>query len=95
MTQLSHGDGGLEKTMLRQFKPRETQISEQVMDKPKLSLEPLDQATAEEVDLLTTCFTDVNDDIIVKDDKLPKKRKDPFEGMYVIITFIFITLSSS
>lgn len=82
--------------MLRQFKPRETQISEQVvMSRADASLEPLDQATAEEVDLLTTCFTEINDDIIVKDDKLPKKRKDPFEGMYVIITFIFITLSSS
>lgn len=82
--------------MLRQFKPRETQISEQVvMSRADASLEPLDQATAEEVDLLTTCFNEINDDIIVKDDKVSKKRKDPFEGMYVIITFIFITLSSS
>lgn len=89
------GDGGLEKTMLRQFKPIETQISEHVvMSRADASLEPLDQATAEEVDLLTTSFTEINDDIIVKDDKLSKKRKDPFEGMYVI-TFIFIILSSS
>ncbi|WZZ53028.1 hypothetical protein YC2023_053135 [Brassica napus] len=76
------GDGGLEKTMLRQFKPIETQISEHVvMSRADASLEPLDQATAEEVDLLTTSFTEINDDIIVKDDKLSKKRKDPFEGM--------------
>ncbi|CAF2269620.1 unnamed protein product [Brassica napus] len=87
VTQLSHGFGmekkaSKEKTMLRQFKPRETQISEQVvMSRADASLEPLDQATAEEVDLLTTCFTEINDDIIVKDDKLSKKRKDPFEGM--------------
>ncbi|KAJ0245510.1 RNA-binding protein [Hirschfeldia incana] len=103
-TQISHGfgmerkarsdknaNGGLEKTMLRQFKPRETQISsDQVIMSRDVtgraddaSLEPLDQTTAEEVDLLTTCFTEINDDdhIIVKDDKLSKKRKDPFEGM--------------
>ncbi|KAL0802258.1 hypothetical protein Bca101_057434 [Brassica carinata] len=88
VTQISHGfgrddknkngDGGLEKTMLRQFKPRETvQISEQVTSKAKPSLELVD----EDVDLLTTCFTEIDDDIIVKDDKLSKKRKDPFEGM--------------
>ncbi|KAF8088501.1 hypothetical protein N665_0538s0002 [Sinapis alba] len=80
------GDGGFEKTMLRQFKPRENQISEQVMSRDvtgraDASFEPLDQTTAEEVDLLTTCFTEINDDIIVKDDKLSKKRKDPFEGL--------------
>ncbi|KAF3553589.1 hypothetical protein F2Q69_00015775 [Brassica cretica] len=76
------GDGGLEKAMLRQFKPIETQISEHVvMSRADASLEPLDQATSEEVDLLTTSFTEINDDIIVKDDKLSKKRKDPFEGM--------------
>lgn len=91
MTQTSHGfgmekkanrDGGLEKTMLRQFKPRETQISEEQVMRADASLEPLDQTTAEEVDLLTTCFTETDDDdIIVKDDKLTKKRKDPFEGI--------------
>lgn len=91
VTQTSHGfgmekkanrDGGLEKTMLRQFKPRETQISEEQVMRADASLEPLDQTTAEEVDLLTTCFTETDDDdIIVKDDKLTKKRKDPFEGM--------------
>ncbi|CAH8341274.1 unnamed protein product [Eruca vesicaria subsp. sativa] len=77
------GDVSLEKTMLQQFKPRETQITgEQVMSRAP---EPLDQATAEEVDLLTTCFTDeINDDddiIVMKDDRLSKKRKDPFQGM--------------
>lgn len=39
------------------------------------------------------CFNEINDDIIVKDDKVLKKRKDFFEGMYVIIIFIFIILS--
>ncbi|CAH2079414.1 unnamed protein product [Thlaspi arvense] len=90
-TQLSHGfvgmekngDEGLEKTMLQQFKPRETQVSEEVSSDVtgKASLEPLDQTTAEEIDLLTSCFDETNEDIIVKDDKLSKRRKDPFEGM--------------
>ncbi|CAA7027931.1 unnamed protein product [Microthlaspi erraticum] len=77
-------DGGLEKTMLQQFKPSETQASEEVSSRDsigKASLEPLDQATAEEIELLTSCFTDNEEDIIVKDDKTSKKRKDPFEGM--------------
>uniref|UniRef100_A0A1J3HC71 Hypersensitive-induced response protein 1 n=1 Tax=Noccaea caerulescens TaxID=107243 RepID=A0A1J3HC71_NOCCA len=81
LSQFSHdSDGGLEKTMLQQFKPSETQISEEVSrdSTSKASLEPLDQATAEEIDYLTSCFTE-NEDIIVKDDKTSKKRKDPFE----------------
>lgn len=76
----NNGDGCLEKTMLQQFKPRENQIREE-MSSDKASLEPLDQTTAEEIDYLTSCSTEVTEDIIVKDDKLSKKRKDPFEGM--------------
>lgn len=76
-------DGGLEKTMLQQFKPRENQIIEQMNSDVtgEASLEPLDQTTAEEIDLLTSWSSEINEHIIVTDDKLSKKRKDPFEGM--------------
>ncbi|KFK36259.1 hypothetical protein AALP_AA4G098900 [Arabis alpina] len=98
LTKLTHGfgmekrvreekkvsDGGLEKTMLQQFKPRENQVSEEsssdVTGQASL-VEPLDQATAEEIELLTSWSSENNEDIIVKDDKLSKKRKDPFQGM--------------
>ncbi|ESQ56317.1 hypothetical protein EUTSA_v10026053mg [Eutrema salsugineum] len=99
LTPLSHGFGiekkcreekkfsdvGLEKTMLQQFKPRETQVSEEMTRDgttgDTTALKPLDRTTAEEIDLLTSCFTEISEDIIVKDDKSTKKRKDPFEGM--------------
>ncbi|KAL1208314.1 hypothetical protein V5N11_033832 [Cardamine amara subsp. amara] len=98
LTQLSHGfgvernareekkngDGGLEKTMLQQFKPRETHISQEVSREitSEASLETLDQTTVEELDHMTSNSTEINEDIIiVKDDKISKKRKDPFEGM--------------
>lgn len=103
LTQLSHGfgierkardekkngDGGLEKTMLQQFKPRENQISEEVSRDVtgEVSLEPLDQTTVEELDHMTSCSTE--DIIIVKDDKVSKKRKDPFEGISLYCHYLF------
>ncbi|XP_010440544.1 PREDICTED: uncharacterized protein LOC104723823 [Camelina sativa] len=98
LTKLSHGfgverrgreekkkdDGGLEKMMLQQFKPREVQISEEVSREitAEASLEPVDQIAAEETDNLASYSDETNEDIIiVKDDKTSKKRKDPFEGI--------------
>ncbi|XP_010435232.1 PREDICTED: uncharacterized protein LOC104719086 [Camelina sativa] len=77
-------DGGLEKMMLQQFKPREVQISEEVSREitVEASLEPVDQIPAEETDHLASHSDETNEHIIiVKDDKTSKKRKDPFEGM--------------
>ncbi|CAB78411.1 hypothetical protein [Arabidopsis thaliana] len=78
-----NGDGGLEKMMLQQFKPREIQISEEVSRDVTgdVNLEPVDQTAAEETDHMAPYSTEINEDIIVRDDKTSKKRKDPFEGM--------------
>ncbi|KAG7543084.1 hypothetical protein ISN45_Aa07g030110 [Arabidopsis thaliana x Arabidopsis arenosa] len=78
-----NGDGGLEKMMLQQFKPRETQVSEEVSRDVtgEVSLESLDQTAAEETDHMAAVSTEINEDIIVRDDKTSKKRKDPFEGL--------------
>ncbi|EOA17322.1 hypothetical protein CARUB_v10005594mg [Capsella rubella] len=98
LTQLSHGlgmerkvreekkdgDGGLEKMMLQQFKPREIQIREEVSRDitGEASLEQVDHIAAEEIDNLASHSNEDNEDIIiVKDDQTSKKRKDPFEGM--------------
>ncbi|KAL9286703.1 hypothetical protein AtEden1_Chr4g0288621 [Arabidopsis thaliana] len=78
-----NGDGGLEKMMLQQFKPREIQISEEVSRDVtgEVNLELVDQTAAEETDHMAPYSTEINEDIIVRDDKTSKKRKDPFEGM--------------
>ncbi|CAN8324330.1 unnamed protein product [Cochlearia groenlandica] len=79
----NNGDGGLEKTMLHQFKPRETDISEEVSRDiaDERSLEALIQAASEDFDELNPNSIENNEDIIVVDEKTAKKRKDPFEGM--------------
>lgn len=103
VTQLSHGfgmerkareerkngDGGLEKMMLQQFKPRETQVSEEVSRDVtgEMSLESLDQTVAEETE--HPYSTEINEDIIVRDDKTSKKRKDPFEGMSLNYHYLY------